>query len=322
MANDTEWVHSCRFCGSSDLIETKENVVCEDCASVQEIQLFKDYGPRAFSKEEKEARSHHAINNADDFHTLIGSKWDAKNLNVKQRAYAERLKRMQVRSSSYRSKRHRIMIKRAKSYCTNLFVDYSQVRDKMDYVCKKLIKEDKKFMSENHHGMFSGRSVEAFTAALLLGSARGSGLYLLLDEVVDASKPTNKKKKIWKKELFRAWKMLRYETDVLTDDFVRGADPINNIPRWCAKLELPNETEKLAVKLYRNATSESHKWSPKYEAMRSGGNPNGPVAGAIYLAGTLTDEKRTQKEVANLSKMTEVTLRKYAHVMKDIIGMN
>ena len=41
----------------------------------------------------------------------------------------------------------------------------------------------------------------------------------------------------------------------------------------------------------------------------SGRGPTGVAAAAVYIAGLLKGERRTQKEVANVAGVTEVTIR-------------
>lgn len=280
------------------------------------MPVLSEHELRAFTQSEKQKRSQHAINTVDDLHTFVGGGlWDNKHLNARQRAYARRLSRIQSHSYNYSSRRQKQVVAKAKVYCTNLFIDYSQIRDKMDYAYKRLVKQEKE------GGMMRGRSIEAFTACLVLGSARGSGLYLSLDEIADASIPVKREPREWKKELFRTWKVLRYETDVLTQEFLEGSNPENNIPRWCAQLELPNEVEKVARRLYTTVLSEIRRNPAKHEDLRQGGAPNGPVAGSVYIAARIMGEKRNQKEVSALAGMTEVTLRKYYKAIEKMIGI-
>jgi transcription initiation factor TFIIB len=51
----------------------------------------------------------------------------------------------------------------------------------------------------------------------------------------------------------------------------------------------------------------------------SGRGPTGVAAAAVYIAGLLKGERRTQKEVANVAGVTEVTIRnRYRELKKKL----
>jgi transcription initiation factor TFIIB len=71
----------------------------------------------------------------------------------------------------------------------------------------------------------------------------------------------------------------------------------------------------LAVKLIEKAKESGFN--------SAGKDPKGIAAAAIYIATKISNENRTQKEISNLAKVTEVTLRmrvkdlqKYANIVE------
>ena len=65
-------------------------------------------------------------------------------------------------------------------------------------------------------------------------------------------------------------------------------------------LKLSGETQKKAVEILEQAM---------IKGLISGRGPMGVAAAAVYISSVLTDERRTQKEVADVAGVTEVTIR-------------
>ncbi|MFQ5819372.1 MAG: hypothetical protein ACE5I5_05250 [Candidatus Heimdallarchaeota archaeon] len=63
----------------------------------------------------------------------------------------------------------------------------------------------------------------------------------------------------------------------------------------------------------------------KKEWLTGGKDPTGLAAAAIYIAGIITDERRTQREIAAMAQVTEVTVRnRYKELIRKLritIGM-
>ena len=58
-----------------------------------------------------------------------------------------------------------------------------------------------------------------------------------------------------------------------------------------------------------------------HEAL-AGRGPTGIAAASIYLAGILEDNRRTQREVADVAGVTEVTIRNRFKEMCGVLGLN
>jgi transcription initiation factor TFIIB len=58
-----------------------------------------------------------------------------------------------------------------------------------------------------------------------------------------------------------------------------------------------------------------------HEAM-AGRGPTGIAAASIYLAGILENNRRTQREVADVAGVTEVTIRNRFKEMCRVLGLN
>ena len=79
-----------------------------------------------------------------------------------------------------------------------------------------------------------------------------------------------------------------------------STNPISLIPRFVAELSLDAETEKTTIKILQSFVT-------KYST--SGKDPKGLCAGALYLVCKKRDKRISQKEIANVVGVTEVTLR-------------
>ena len=56
--------------------------------------------------------------------------------------------------------------------------------------------------------------------------------------------------------------------------------------------------------------------------MVSGKGPTGVAAAAIYIASVLVGEKRTQREIADLTGITEVTIRNRQKEIAERLGID
>jgi len=120
-----------------------------------------------------------------------------------------------------------------------------------------------------------------------------------LDEI-SAHTKTNRK------EIARCYRLLIKELGIK----VPLANPIDYIPRMGSLLELSGKTMKRAADIIRMA---------KQKALTAGKDPAGLAAAAIYIATLLENERRTQKEIANIAGVTEVTVRnRYKELVKQL----
>ena len=81
---------------------------------------------------------------------------------------------------------------------------------------------------------------------------------------------------------------------------VKQSSPKDYISRFSSVLKLSPKTQNEALKILRQAE--------KIE-LTSGRGPAGISAAALYVAALINDEKKTQREVADIAGITEVTIR-------------
>ncbi|MBU0635412.1 transcription initiation factor IIB, partial [Candidatus Micrarchaeota archaeon] len=99
-----------------------------------------------------------------------------------------------------------------------------------------------------------------------------------------------------KKEIGRTYRFLVRELKL----DVPLTNPIHYIPRFASELNLSGEVQEEGRKILEKAIGNG---------LISGRGPTGVAAAAVYIAGLLKGERRTQKEVANVAGVTEVTIR-------------
>ena len=82
--------------------------------------------------------------------------------------------------------------------------------------------------------------------------------------------------------------------------------------RFCSKLKLSAEAKKRANDILKLARDND---------LTSGKGPTGVAAAAIYIASLLTGERRTQRSVAEVAGVTEVTIRNRYKELTEKLGL-
>ncbi|HLC97170.1 MAG TPA: transcription initiation factor IIB [Candidatus Nanoarchaeia archaeon] len=146
-------------------------------------------------------------------------------------------------------------------------------------------------------GLVRGRSMESVVAGALYAACRRHEVPRTLDEMSEASG-------IEKKEIGRTYRFITRELEVT----VKPSNPADYIPRFASALKLTAETQSKAVEILEMARDIE---------LTSGRGPTGIAAAALYVASLVHGEKRTQREVADVAGVTEVTIRnRYKELIK------
>lgn len=153
------------------------------------------------------------------------------------------------------------------------------IREEAAYIYRKAVEKK----------LVRGRSIEGVVAASLHAACRLAGTARTLDEIGQHSKTG-------RKEIGRTFRSIQRELGLR----IRPSSPEEYIPRFCTDLHLPVMVESKALTLLSDANSAN---------IMAGRGPTGIAAAAIYLAGILEKNKRTQKEVSQVAGVTEVTIR-------------
>ncbi len=137
--------------------------------------------------------------------------------------------------------------------------------------------------------LLRGRSINGMVSASLYYSCRKGKIPRTLQEIIDQ---TNVKPR----DVRRCYRTLVRELNLK----VPSTNPILLIPRYITDLGLFQEVEKDTIELLK-------KFIKNFST--SGKDPKGLCAGAIYLICKLKNKKISQKKIATVIGVTEVTLR-------------
>jgi len=137
--------------------------------------------------------------------------------------------------------------------------------------------------------LIRGRSIEGITAACLYAACRMAKVPRTLDEIEEVAK-------VDKKEVGRSYRFIARELHLK----LTPTSPVDYVNRFADQLELSERTKNRAMKILQKAIKMG---------LTSGKGPMGVAAAALYIASVLEGEKRTQREVAKVARITEVTVR-------------
>ena len=148
-------------------------------------------------------------------------------------------------------------------------------------------------------GLVRGRSMESVVAGALYAACRRHEVPRTLDELSEASG-------IDKKEIGRTYRFVTRELGIR----ILPSNPLDYIPRFASALKLTPETQSKAVEILEMAENSE---------LTSGRGPTGIAAASLYVAALLNNEKKTQREVADIAGVTEVTIRnRYKELLKKL----
>jgi transcription initiation factor TFIIB len=298
-----EGIKACPRCGSTNLIKDTERgeLVCGDCGLVIEENIV-EYGPewRAFDAEQREKRvrggapisymrpNKGLVTEIDQYNRDIrGSKIPSK-----RQAQLYRMRKWHKRASVATSIERNLAIALSEVDRISSYLGLPEnIRNSIALLYRKCVEK----------GLIRGRPLETVVAAVIYAVCREEGMPRTLEEIANVSG-------ISKKEIGRAYRFISHELDVK----IPLTDPISYVPRYVAALKLGGEVEKKAEEILREALKKG---------LISGRSPTGVAAAAVYIAATMLGERRTQKEVADIAGVTEVTIRNRYRELKKFLKL-
>lgn len=278
----------CPECGGKTIpIQEKGELVCGQCGLVinERILDISNSGKRAFTKQEKERRertgSPISILLPDMGLSTVIDKNSIKNPDLKRAAkWNSRM--------TWDKRNLLIATTELKRIGSNLNLP--------DHVKKAAIRL---YINAFKKKLLRGRSINGMVAACLYFACRDQKIPRTLQEILDETA-------ISAKNVRRCYRTLIRELNLK----VPSTDPISLIPRYIAELGLDTNAEKTTIKILQS-------FALKFST--SGKDPKGLCAGALYLVSKVKNKKVSQKEIANLVGVTEVTLRsRYKELIKKL----
>jgi len=283
----TKQMQKCPDCKSNEFIEdaTRGEVVCAKCGLVLKEEMI-DTGQewRAFDTEQMSKRARGGAPLTFTKHDKGLTTEIGKGLGELYKVPAKK------RAQYYRlTKWHKRLIK---SKDRNLSFALSELQRIVSFLnLPRTIHERiaRYYEEAVNKGLVRGRSIESVIAALTYAVSREFDSPRTLDEISEASG-------VEKREIGRTYRYIARELQIR----ILPADPTSFVPRFTSMLGLSDRVLAKALEILKKAK--------KYD-ITSGKGPTGVAAAAIYVATVLIGEKRTQREVADIVGVTEVTIR-------------
>ncbi|GAA0241283.1 transcription initiation factor IIB family protein [Haladaptatus pallidirubidus] len=301
---EEEGVKSCPECGSENLVNSADQseIVCDDCGLVVEEDHV-DRGPewRAFNHSERQSKSRVGAPTTQTMHdkglttTIDWKNQDAygRSLSSEKRSQMHRLRKWQerIRTKDAGERNLQFALSEIDRMASALGVPRS-VREVASVIYRRALSED----------LIRGRSIEGVATSTLYAACRQEGIPRSLEEVADVSR-------VNQKEIGRTYRYISQELGLE----MKPVDPKQYVPRFCSDLNVTEEVQSKANEII-DTTAE--------QGLLSGKSPTGYAAAAIYAASLLCNEKKTQREVADVAQVTEVTIRNRYQEQIEALGIH
>ncbi|MBD3248415.1 hypothetical protein GF336_00030 [Candidatus Woesearchaeota archaeon] len=291
-----ETTQKCPECGDSKLLINKEKgeIICKSCGSVIEDSLV-DFGKeRAFDEEDFEKKNRTGApfdpRIANNIVTEVGNSADFHKLpaNVKKQMYRIREKNKWV----------------SNSLDQNLNVGLNHIKTVTSYLNITDIVEKE---AARIYRLCAERGITRYTtnenlaAACVFISSRVNSLPKTLGELQEA---TGIKKKV----IAKTYKMVARKLNIK----IMPNTPFDFLNRFASELKLDPKIQTRAVKLINQMFKKQ---------ITSGKNPTSLAATALYIASLMENIRVTQRQVVEVSGITETTLRSRVKEMLKELGI-
>ena len=286
-----EEIAKCPDCGSTHLSKdySRAELVCDTCGLVID-QDFIDHGPewRAFDSDQREKRARTGAPMTYTIHdkglsTMIG--WQnrdsyGRSIPTRNRAQLYRLRKWQrrIRISDATERNLAIALSELDRLASGMGLPRT-VRETAAMIYRKAVSKN----------LIRGRSIDGVTAAALYASCRQCHVPRTLDEISTLAHMS-------RKEIGRNYRFISRELRLK----LMPTTPQDYISRFCSELKLSGDVQSKTIDIIQEATEKE---------LTSGRGPTGIAAAALYIASVLCGERRTQREVAEVAGVTEVTIR-------------
>ncbi len=286
-----EEITRCPECSSTQLVRDYERgeLICNNCGIVVD-ESYIDQGPewRAFDSEQNESRARAGSPMTFTIHDKGLStdiSWKnkdsyGKSIPTRNRAQLYRLRKWQkrIKVSNAAERNLSQALQELERMASNLSIP-NDVRETAAVIYRKAVKQN----------MIRGRSIEGVVAGAIYAACRITNVPRTLDEIAAVTR-------VKKKEIGRTYRIMSRYLKLN----IMPSKPEDYVNRFCSKLKLSMDARKKASEILKLAEDSD---------LTSGKGPTGVAAAAIYIASLLTEERRTQRAVAEVAGVTEVTIR-------------
>ncbi len=280
------FVKRCPECGSLDLLYNKQKgeIICKSCGFVLEDKMvdfdqeWREFDSEAASRKRRTGAPMTYTQFDQGLGTDVGRKADLYKFGGKTKNKFFRLRKWQQRISTAIERNLKLALSELKRVSSYLRLP-SSVEEEASRIYTLAVQK----------GLVRGRSMESVVAGALYAACRRHDVPRTLDELGEASG-------IEKKEIGRTYRFITRELGIK----ILPSNPADYIARFASALKLSAETQSRSVEIIEEAQRVE---------LTSGRGPTGIAAAALYVAALINGEKRTQREVADVAGVTEVTIR-------------
>jgi transcription initiation factor TFIIB len=296
-----EEIACCPECGSTHLSKdySRAELVCRNCGLVLDEDII-DHGPewRAFDSDQREKRARTGAPMTYTIHdkglsTTIGWKnkdFSGRSIPSRNRAQLYRLRKWQrrIRISDATERNIASALSTLDRMASGLSLPRT-VRETAAMIYRKAAKRN----------LVRGRRIEGVASASLYAACRQCHVPRTLDEISSVGH-------ISRKDIGRTYRYVSRELELKLLPTI----PRDYISRFCSELQLSMEVQAKTLNILVEATKKE---------LTSGRGPTGIAAASLYIASMLCGERRTQREVADVAGVTEVTIRnRYKEISKKL----
>lgn len=292
---------ACTACGCRNFYRDpiRGESICTSCGCVVTGHEF-NTGPewRAFTTEERNAKAR----TGTPPRLIIADKGLATTIGRSYRDAARYCTKGHGRAAIYRMRKWQI---RSWTHGLNLrnlnvaFIEMNRLSSQLGVPDK--IKETAAFIYRRALAkrIVRGRTIDGMVAASIYLSCRIHKTPRQLDEIAAQAK-------VERKNLGRCVRIILLGADIRTP----LPSARNLVSRISSDLSLEGRTVRKAISIIAEA---------KKKGITVGKHPGGIAGASLYIAGIVEDDRRTQKEIASASRVTEVTIRnRYMDMVREL----
>lgn len=296
-------IRKCPECGSDKLMRDYDTaeIVCVSCGFVI-IDKLTDPRPewRAFDGEQRARRTRvgapvtftihdKGLSTMIDWQGRQGAKGKQNPIQAAEEVYKLRKWQRRIRVSDATERNLATALSELSKLASTLNLP-KNILETASIIYRKAIKRR----------IIRGRSIQNVAAAAIYMSCRQCGVPRTLDEIADAAN-------LRKKDVGRSYRFMIRELSA----FVPPSAISNYAARFSNKLSISGKAEAIAIKILEVA---------RQMRLTSGRGPTGIAAAATYIATVLTNERKTQREIAEVANVTEVTIRnRYKELLEKLL---
>ena len=287
----------CPECGSTNIFidRTLGERICGACGLVIDNGII-DEGPdwRNFGSDSGKDRSHTGGKKQVAVHdgglpTIIGK--NDKGVTKENKILFTRLRRLHewTRVKNATDRNLTVAFKELDRVVAVMGLPQS-IRDSAAAIYRKAVKKK----------LVRGRTIKGVVAASVYAACRQYNVPRTLDEISEATD-------VWRKEIGRTYRIMTRELRL----DLKPTNPRDYVQRFCSELNLSTEVQSMTLEIIGEATREE---------ITSGKGPTGVAAAAIYIASILCNKRRTQRDIADVAGVTEVTIRNRYRELAEKLG--